>query len=178
VSAGHNWFRQTSGLHNGEIKAMQKTYRNGAIGALMDEYERAAADLIRVVQPLSSETYSVIRDPKTQDENCRSIQTIMSHVVSAGYSYANYIRKPFSIPVEKYEKRPLSHEEAISGMYNMLHYTVNTLKDHWIMSDEEIMNVHIQTDWGPRYDVEQLLEHAIVHILRHRRQIDRWIQNQ
>ena len=29
--------------------------------------------------------------------------------------------------------------------------------------------------WGQRYDVEQLLEHAIVHVLRHRRQIERFL---
>lgn len=29
----------------------------------------------------------------------------------------------------------------------------------------------INTKWGQQYDVEQMLEHAIVHILRHRRQI-------
>ena len=28
--------------------------------------------------------------------------------------------------------------------------------------------------WGPTYDPEMLLEHAIVHLLRHRRQITRW----
>ena len=29
--------------------------------------------------------------------------------------------------------------------------------------------------WGQLYDVEQLFEHAIVHILRHRRQIERFL---
>jgi len=28
--------------------------------------------------------------------------------------------------------------------------------------------------WGPQYDLEQLLEHAVVHILRHRRQIEKF----
>ena len=30
----------------------------------------------------------------------------------------------------------------------------------------------VQVRWGQKYDVEQLFEHAIVHILRHRRQIE------
>ena len=29
--------------------------------------------------------------------------------------------------------------------------------------------------WGQYYDIEQLFEHAIVHILRHRRQIERFL---
>ncbi|HEY5122872.1 MAG TPA: hypothetical protein VIK14_03975, partial [Ignavibacteria bacterium] len=32
--------------------------------------------------------------------------------------------------------------------------------------------------WGQQYDIEQLLEHAIVHILRHRRQIENFIKKQ
>ena len=33
----------------------------------------------------------------------------------------------------------------------------------------------IITSWGQRYDIDQLLEHAIVHVLKHRRQIERFI---
>jgi len=29
--------------------------------------------------------------------------------------------------------------------------------------------------WGQLFDVEQLMEHAIVHILRHRRQIEKFL---
>jgi len=34
----------------------------------------------------------------------------------------------------------------------------------------------MKTSWGENYDFEQLLEHAIVHILRHRRQIERLLK--
>ena len=43
------------------------------------------------------------------------------------------------------------------------------------MSAEEISRVVVKTRWGPVYDAEGLLEHAIVHILRHRRQLERFI---
>ncbi|PIQ07594.1 MAG: hypothetical protein COW71_16265 [Ignavibacteriales bacterium CG18_big_fil_WC_8_21_14_2_50_31_20] len=33
-------------------------------------------------------------------------------------------------------------------------------------------------NWGQQYDIEQLLEHAIVHILRHRRQVENFIKIQ
>jgi hypothetical protein len=35
--------------------------------------------------------------------------------------------------------------------------------------------VQIPARWGPVYDLEQLLEHMIVHVLRHRRQIERFL---
>jgi hypothetical protein len=57
----------------------------------------------------------------------------------------------------------------------MLIYTVETLSDKWELSDDEITKVKIISRYGPTYDIEQLLEHAIVHILRHRRQIEKFI---
>jgi hypothetical protein len=32
----------------------------------------------------------------------------------------------------------------------------------------------MMTSWGQLYDIEQLMEHAIVHVLRHRRQIEQY----
>ncbi len=44
-------------------------------------------------------------------------------------------------------------------------YTSETLEGKWEYSDEEIMKVKMIVRWGPQYDLEQLLEHAVVHIL-------------
>ncbi len=33
----------------------------------------------------------------------------------------------------------------------------------------------VTTRWQTEYDIEQMLEHAIVHILRHRRQVELWL---
>ena len=53
-------------------------------------------------------------------------------------------------------------------------YTVETLENKWALADEDIMNNKMKVSWGQEYDLEQLLEHAIVHILRHRRQVERF----
>jgi hypothetical protein len=39
------------------------------------------------------------------------------------------------------------------------------------MTDEDILAVRVTTRRGSVCDLEQMLEHAIVHVLRHRRQI-------
>jgi hypothetical protein len=58
----------------------------------------------------------------------------------------------------------------------MLAYTVETLEGRWEYSDEQVSAVRIDSRWGVQYDMEQMLEHAIVHILRHRRQIERFLE--
>jgi hypothetical protein len=82
-----------------------KTYRKGAVGAMMDEYERAAGELSRILEGLSDEAYELVRDTETKDDDCRSIQTIASHVVSSGYGYAGYIREAFGSAREPRERR-------------------------------------------------------------------------
>lgn len=55
---------------------MSKTYRQGAIGALLDEYERAVSDLKKVIERIPDHALTIITDPQTTDENGKSIQTI------------------------------------------------------------------------------------------------------
>ncbi|MEO5893203.1 MAG: DinB family protein [Ferruginibacter sp.] len=154
---------------------MDKIYRQGAIGALLDEYERAIADLKNVIEKIPDKLLTVITDPDTGDENCRSIQAILAHVVHSGYGYAtsihnmkgNIIRRPgkiFHTTVKEY----------VDDLTSVFTFTENIFKE---IKDDELEqfndSLKIQTGWGQLYDTEQLTEHAIVHILRHRRQIER-----
>ena len=141
---------------------------------MMDEYERAAAAFRALIDGLTEEQYLRIVDAETADENCRSVLTIMSHVVFAGYGYANYIRGAFSMEKNSPERRQLAYGESLAEYDAMLGYTEATLDGKWEMPDDQIEAVSMTVHWGPTYDLEQLLEHAIVHILRHRRQIEKW----
>lgn len=156
---------------------MRKNYRKGGVGAMMDEYERAAWEIGDLIKRISEEDFVRIVDPETEDESCRSVQTIMSHVVRAGYSYANYIRKEFSAGCEPLSERLLAHGEMPEQIDAMLRYTVETLEGRWEMPEEEFSAMAMKTSWGVTYDLEQLLEHAIVHVLRHRRQIEKFAAN-
>lgn len=155
---------------------MRESYREGAVGALMDEYERAVWELRRLVEPLAEEVVVRVVDPRTEDEDCRSVQTIMSHVVNAGYGYADLLRKVFGMPSTRPPKALLSHGELSERLDAVLAYTVETLEGRWRMTHEEMSGAVINAGWGVRYDVEQLLEHAVVHVLRHRRQIEKFIR--
>ena len=154
---------------------MRETYRSGAIGALMDEYERAASELQRLIERIPEDDFVRVVDSQTKDEDCRSVQTIMSHVVRAGYGYADYIREQFSIASTRPQPKLLSRLESLEQLDAALRYTAETLEGRWEMSDEEITGTVINTRWGAVYNVESLLEHAVVHILRHRRQIEKFI---
>ena len=155
---------------------MIKTYRSGAVGALMDEYERAVAELARVIESISDEEFERIRDTETEDEACRSIQTIMSHVIGAGYGYAGMYREAWGMERLPRTREKVARVDVAPKLQAMLRYTAETLDGHWNLSEAEGNAMQIRSPWEQVYDFEQLFEHAIVHILRHRRQIERFLE--
>ena len=156
---------------------IKREYRAGAKGALLDEYERAIAELKELISGLDNSDLIITIDPFTADENCRSVQTILSHVVCSGFNYAVAIRKLKDEIIDYRE--PVFHETI--NMYHddlqhMFNYTVDSLQHFTDQQFEEHDNTKkITSRWGQIYDIEQMMEHAIVHILRHRRQIERFI---
>ena len=155
----------------------EKKYRKGSIGALMDEYERAAVELKNLVLKISISDFEKIIDPDTKDEDCRSVQTIVSHVINSGYGYSNYLRDYFTITQNSPTRKLCKQNEFTSKLDKMLVYTSETLVDKWEFSYDEIIKVVFNSRLGIKYDMEQILEHAIVHILRHRRQIEKFVSS-
>jgi uncharacterized damage-inducible protein DinB len=152
-------------------------YRKGAIGALMDEYERAALELKALVASVDEEDYTRIADAETQDADCHSIRTIMNHVIHAGYGYANGIRRKIPLPHEPLgtERRQIPQTEIGDEIDKVLAYTAETLDGMWEMSYAEQDAFIIERKDGFSENIEQLLEHAVVHVLRHRRQIEKFL---
>ena len=157
------------------LKKTLEDYRQGAAGALIDEYERALFELKTIAQAVSEFDYARIADAETEDEDCRSIQTITSHVVRSGYGYANYIREKFSLNVAPIEEKQIPQADIGGELDKMLAYTVEIFEGRWEAMSDELTNLLIITRRGGRYSIEQMLQNAIVHVLRHRRQIDKFL---
>lgn len=157
---------------------MKKIYRDtGAYGAILDEYEKAINELKELVVTVKNEQLFILVDQVTKDEDCRSIQTILTHVVQSGYTYAITIRKHLGETLEYTDKVTLhTPEEYVMALSQMMDYTIKVMDDYPEM-DLEVSdnNKKLTTRWGQMYNIEQLLEHAIVHILRHRRQVERFL---
>ncbi len=153
-----------------------RNLRPGAIGALLDEYERSAAELRELIVRVPPDEWTRVADPHTTDENCRSIQTVVHHVIRAGLGYANYLRERFGMRTGPRESDLPSPDEALARFDRMLSYTAETLEGRFNLSEPEIKRTTVVTHWGVKYDMEQLLEHAIVHVLRHRRQIEKFLR--
>ncbi len=156
---------------------MTKIYRQGAVGALLDEYERAILDLQKIIEGISDQQLTTVVDSETTDLNCKSIQTILSHVVHSAYGYATSIdRLKGQNSIRPGKLFHTTVKEYTQGLTDSFVFTANIFKNIKDSELEQFDNSKkIMTGWGQVYDIEQMTEHAIVHILRHRRQIEKFI---
>ena len=152
---------------------MNKTYRKGAIGALTDEYEKALEELKTLLIKIPDAEFRKVYNTEV-DMDFQSVQNLVLHIIRSGYVYANHIRKRFGNSYIVPEIEITKTEQGIFELNKMFEYTVETFEDKWLLTYDELMNTIIKTSWTT-YDLEAIIEHAIVHILRHRLQIEKMI---
>lgn len=149
---------------------------SGAFGALMDEYARAAEDFCRVLEALPAEALDW-EQPST-DKDTVSVRAMCAQIVNAARGYANYVREARGL--DRPEQAPLAPaaietaSEVRSRLAEGLSYTEGALDGLYDVDEATYAAIRFPVRWGPVYDPEMLLEHAIVHLLRHRRQLERW----
>jgi hypothetical protein len=145
------------------------------MGALMDEYERAIRDLSMLLDPLTQSQFELVRDRETPDEDCRSIQTVVTHVVRSGYGYVGYMCSALAMDFQAPKFAIETTGDGVQHLATMADCTAQIFEGNWRMPDEVIESARIQSRWGPIFNLDQMFEHAIVHVLRHRRQIERFL---
>ncbi len=147
--------------------------KNGMIIALLDEYIRVFKDYKEVLSTISDSLFEKILDSETKDEDCKSVKNITFHVVQSGYTYINYVNTITNKEWLEFEKSIKTVSESNLEIDKMLDFTEESLNAIIEKTNKEIEQWKFETRWKVTYDFEQLMEHAIVHVLRHRRQIER-----
>jgi hypothetical protein len=147
------------------------------VKALLEVYKTTIDALIAMIRPLTKAEICAIKDQETTDEDCRSIQSVLAHVVFSGYIYTQYYEQLMGqTPVRPEKTRwdePHQNIEALQAMYAYCH---DFFLDNPTIDVEKYDADHkILTKWGQLYDVEQLFEHSVVHVMRHTRQIGRFL---
>ena len=154
---------------------MSQISPRGLVPALIIEYAKAVEAFKVMLLEVGDQEFEEIVDPDARNDDFRSVRSITNHVIRAGYVYANYIRRQYAQDlVEHSEEYDLQDAEAACDEFDaMLDYTVASLDDklHFRYRDVIQKNI-IETGWRQSFDLEQMLEHAIVHVLRHKGQIE------
>jgi len=151
---------------------MTKHFRdNGAIGALLDEYEKAVTELQEILLSISNETL-LLNVEKEEASDLFSIQRILSHVLKAGNWYNIEIRKSLG---EKLDSPEPEIYNSVSEYCTQLTQLVKSTELIFQEYKEVDIYQHRNFRWKQIVNIDLLLEHAIVHVLRHRRQVEKFI---
>jgi hypothetical protein len=146
------------------------------IRATLDEYARATRDLEAVVLSISDVQYT--KGSSLSDEEFPHLMAIMEHVAGAGNRYVDYLECAMTgedVTRRTHDYSVSTPSEAMKSVWNALGRTEEVMKLTIGQTDEQLSKYEVLTRWKQTYDIEQMLEHAIVHILRHRRQVERWL---
>lgn len=159
-----------------DAKVLDFLDRPGALGALVDLYERAVRELQTTLRPLSAQEFEFPHDPESPDPDCVSIRSVTQHVVSSGYTYALYLRDTFGRPAMRPDVQVRDVAGALAALDELVAFTEASVAPEWARPYDELASHSIRARWGQTYDVEQLLEHAVTHVERHRRQILKFLR--
>jgi uncharacterized damage-inducible protein DinB len=149
-----------SGSHYG--RNLQTEHPIGTSKALADAYEQVSENFCAFVRNLSD----------CNNDQREAVKSVLDHVVEAASIYLVKLqsatgRVPDSDSAAIGEQSSLtSFEMVVNSSCNLLRGEIQKFGDAELSQMTVILG---QT----KYDVEQLIEHAIVHVLRHQNQIAR-----
>jgi hypothetical protein len=145
-----------------------------AVHAILEEWDRARLEVVALLPRIRAAEF-VNGDPR--DASC--VRGILTHVVRAGYNYAKWICDVLEFPPPRAaDLTMLSGREAFARAFEDLRADffaalAPLTDDHLDPTPGGDPPPHFRARWGEDYGVEQMLEHAICHNLRHRRQLER-----
>jgi len=147
---------------------------NYACLALAEETEAARVQLYDLVPRFSKEALTT-GDVEKED----NVRGILCHVTGAAFSYACWIARVLGRLDPEQEKKDkaafLARVRAITDGPGFEEASRSAAERYYsvlsTVTAKELEAVH-STNWGTPMEVECMLEHALVHLLRHRRQLE------
>jgi len=118
-----------------------------------------------------------VRLPATADPDYASLHTLLHHVFRASRGYMTWLCEKLGLPDPGIEAAPLPdvvEREADRYLEHLLERWRTPLAD----LDEDRLQPIFKTRWGADLSGEGMLEHAVVHPLRHRFQLEELMETE
>ena len=142
--------------------------------ALAEETETERRKLYDIVSRFPDDAFRT-GNVKTED----NVRGISCHMTFAIFSYACWLQRVLGrleIATEKDQKTAFL--ARLESLTNALEFEEASrwASEHYYKALSEIrdpdLDLEFKTNWGGTMGVESMLEHALVHLMRHRRQLE------
>ena len=110
--------------------------------------------------------------PKTRDPAYESLETLLRHVLGAAAGYMIWICEVLELPDPGIERSPKPDEiEAMADQF------LRHVLDRWRhplreATEEQLERPEYRSRWKTLYSIDAMLEHAVMHPIRHRFQLE------
>lgn len=143
-------------------------YRSRATRALVLLHERELRQLLPVWQRAVA---ARIRLPATDDPDYASLETLLHHVLRASRGYMTWMCDRLGLPDPGIEPAPGPEEVA-----REVDRYVEHLLERWRATLQDLEPARLDEEhtsrWGATLSIDSMLEHAVLHPMRHRFQLE------
>jgi hypothetical protein len=149
-------------------------YRSRAVRAMVLLHEE---HLRRFVHTWRVALASSVILPKTDDPSYASLEALGQHVLSAAGGYMIWMCEVLALPDPEIRSAP--HVAAVvrdadDYMEHVLERWRTPLKE---VPDEKLETPEYASRWQTRYCIDSMLEHAVMHPIRHAFQLDELLKH-
>jgi uncharacterized damage-inducible protein DinB len=111
--------------------------------------------------------------PETDDPSYQSVEHLGGHVFRAARNYLTWIGECVDRPVRDVDPEADAASIARKGRAFMDEVLTAWRRHLVLLEDRDLRPATRKSRWGEDYTIEQMLEHAVVHPMRHRIQLER-----
>jgi uncharacterized damage-inducible protein DinB len=150
------------------------SYRYRGARALVLLHERALRDLLPVWRRAKA---AEIRLPSTEDPSYASLETLLHHALRAARGYMTWLCEKLGLPdpgIDPAPEAPRVEQEAERFIEHLLERWRQPLAD---VEEARFGAIH-KARWGEDMSLEGMLEHAVMHPIRHRFQLEELMESQ
>jgi uncharacterized damage-inducible protein DinB len=118
-----------------------------------------------------------VKLPETMDKDYESLETVLFHVFRASRGYIKWICEQLDLPDPEIDSPPVLEEieeKADSYLEYLLQKWRNPLKE---LDEKVFYDKAYLARWGVEYCIDAMLEHAVMHPVRHEFQLSKLISN-
>jgi len=147
-------------------------FRSAGVRALVLLHERELRAFLPVWERARAAGFAL---PATTDPAYASHGALLFHVFGAARGYLVWICS--SLEIADPEVSPTPPAERIEGEARE---RLEHLLERWRIAlaevpDERVEDRAYPSRWGPPYTIDAMLEHAVMHPIRHRFQLENWL---
>ena len=143
-------------------------YRYRGARALVLLHEKTMRELL----PVWRRAHALpVQLPATNDPSYASLETLLHHALAAGRGYMTWLCEKLGLPDPGIRPAPEAQVVAKEADAYLEH-----LLERWRLplvgvEEERLQAIHT-TRWGEQMSLEAMLEHAVMHPVRHRFQLE------